>query len=143
LLLAHDPSRPLDLASRIFVLGGLLNLAFAFSIGFALARRRRRTPEPSRYLLLAHRVSLWWGFLLLGMPWAARLSPLPASVEAIAALLFVASSLLSAIEPLLNLAQGVEDAVAERSIGYYLAGAAGMLATAGLLPFVVGAFLGL
>jgi hypothetical protein len=143
LLLGRDPGGTLDPATRILVLGALWNLAFAFAIGFVLARRRRRTAEPSRYLLLAHRVSLWWGFLLLGMPWAVLLSALPAPVEAIGALLLVASSLVSAIEPLVNLAQGVEDAVAERSIGYYLAGAAGMLATAGLLPFMVGSLLGL
>lgn len=133
----------MDLASRVFVVGGLLNLVFAFAIGFALSRRRLQTPEPSRHLLLAHRVSLWWGFLLLGMPWAARLSVLPPLVETLAACLFVASSVLSDVEPVLNLAQGVDDPVAERSLGFYLAGTAGILATIGLLPFVVGSFLGL
>ncbi len=142
-MLLVPPTDPLDLASRILVLGGLANLVFAFTIGFALSRRRRRTPEPSRYLVLAHRVSLWWGFLLLGMPWAVRLSALSAGAEAAAAALLVASSLVSAVEPLVNLAQDVEDPVARRSVGYYLAGAAGILATIGLLPFVIGSLVSL
>jgi hypothetical protein len=133
----------MDLASKVFVIGGLLNLVFAFAVGFAMSERRRRTPEPSRYLLLAHRVSLWWGFLLLGMPWVARLSALPPLVEALAAGLFVVASMLSDAEPLLNLAQGVDDPVAERSLGFYVGGAAGILASISLLPMAVGAFLGL
>jgi hypothetical protein len=131
-----------DTASKVLVVGGLLNLVYAFAVGFVLSRIRLRTPDTGRYLPLAHRVSLWWGFLLLGMPWAVQLSTLPARAETLAAALLVGSSALSAVEPLVNLFRRVEDPVAERSLGFYLAGAAGVLASAGLLPFVVGALIG-
>ncbi len=133
----------MEIAAKILIIGGMLNLAFSCLIGFVLSKVRLRTADTGKYLPLAHRVSLWWGFMFLGMPWAVRLSPLSAGIETLAAWLLVASSALSDVEPILNLWQGVKDPVAERSLAFYLGGISAVLVTVGISILVVGVFRGL
>ncbi len=133
----------METASKILVVGGMLNLAYSCLTGFALSKVRLKTADTGTWLPLAHRVSLWWGFMFLGMPWALNLSPLSAGVETLAAWLLVASSALSDVEPLLNLWQGVKDPVAERSLTFYLGGVSAVLVTAGVAILTVGVIRGL
>ena len=133
----------MEIAAKILIVGGMLNLALSCLIGFVLSKVRLRTADTGTYLPLAHRVSLWWGFMLLGMPWAVSLSPLSAGIETLAAWLLVASSALSDVDPMLNLWQGVKDPVAERSLAFYLGGISAILVTVGISIFVVGVFQGL
>ena len=133
----------MEIAAKILIVGGMLNLAFSCLIGIVLGKVRLRTPDTGTYLPLAHRVSLWWGFMLLGMPWAVRLSPRSAGVETLAAWLLIASSALSDFEPILNLWQGVKDPVAERSLAFYLGGISAVLVTVGIAILIVGVIRGL
>ena len=133
----------METASKILIVGGMLNLAFACVIGFVLSRLRLRTTDTGTWLPLAHRVSLWWGFMFLGMPWAVNLSPLSAGAETLAAWLLVAASALSDFEPLLNLWKGVKDPVAERSLTFYLGGISAVLVTGGVGILTVGVVRGL
>ncbi len=132
-----------DTASKILIVGGMLNLAYSCLIGFVLAKMRLRARDTGEFLPLAHRVSLWWGFMFLGMPWALKLSALSAGVETLAAWLLVGSSALSDVEPILNLLQGVKDPVAERSFAFYLGGISVVLVSGGLAILLVGVIRGL
>lgn len=131
-------------AAKILVVAGMVHYAYSCVIGFALSKIRLRmgtslgTPDTGNWLPLAHRVSLWWGFMFLGMPWVLVLSPLASGVETLAAWLLVASSALSDIEPLLNQWQGVKDPVAERSLTFYLGGISAVLVTVGIGILTVG-----
>jgi hypothetical protein len=133
----------METAEKILIVGGMLHFAYSSLIGFALSRIRLKGADTGTFLPLAHRVSLWWGFMFLGMPWAVRLSPLSPGVETLAAWLLVASSALSDVEPLLNLWQGVKDPVAERSLALYLGGISVALFTVGLAILIVGVVRGL
>lgn len=138
----------METATKILVIAGMLHYAYSCVIGFALSKIRLRmgtslgTPETGTWLPLAHRVSLWWGFMFLGMPWAVSLSPLSPGVETLAAWLLVGSSALSDVEPLLNHWQGIKDPVAERSLAFYLGGVSAGLVTVGLAILVVGVIRG-
>ena len=133
----------MDTASKILIVGGMVNLVYSCLIGFVLAKMRLRARDTGEFLPLAHRVSLWWGFMFLGMPWALKLSALSAGLETLAAWLLVGSSALSDVEPILNLLQGVKDPVAERSFAFYLGGISVLLVSGGLAILLVGVIQGL
>ena len=85
----------MDTASKILIVGGMVNLVYSCLIGFVLAKMRLRARDTGEFLPLAHRVSLWWGFMFLGIPWALKLSALSAGLKTLAAWLLVGSSALS------------------------------------------------
>jgi hypothetical protein len=134
----------METSAKILVVGGVLNLVLAFVSGFALARVRLRTPEAATgYLPDVHRVTLWQGFMLLGLAFAAGLSKLPVALETAAASLLVAGTAFQAASSILNWIQGVRDQFADRSFGLKLATVNSVLASAGLAILVVGVFRGL
>ena len=64
-------------AEKVLIVGGTLSLAFSFVIGFILSRARLKDPSADHaWLLQAHRVALWEGFMLLGLVFAVALSSL-------------------------------------------------------------------
>jgi len=131
-------------AEKILIVGGVGNLVVSFAIGFVLSRARMRDPAaPQAWLLQAHRVALWEGFMLLGLVFAVRLSPLSSGWEILAVSLLVAASALQEASALANLVQGVPDQFAERKIGYQLAAANAVLGAIGLVIVLVGVIKGL
>jgi hypothetical protein len=131
----------METAAKVLVVGGVLNLALAFVLGFILSNSRLKEPAKTQpYLAVAHRVSLWEGFMLLGLVFAVELSDLSSGVETLAAVLLVASSAFQDGSSVLNWVQGVADEFAERSPGFYLATINAILATAGLGILIVGVF---
>ena len=134
-----------ETAAKILIVGGTLNLAVAFAVGFALARQRDtlKIEEVNPYLPLLHRVALWEGFMLLGLVFAVQLSPLSDGAETVAAALLVASSAFQDGSSFLNWRQGVLDEFHQRSPGYTLAVINALLASAGLLILIYGVFKGL
>jgi hypothetical protein len=134
----------METAAKILIVGGVLNLALAFVLGFILSNSRLKEPaKPQHYLNLAHKVSLWEGFMLLGLVWALVLADLPSGVATLAAALLVASSVFQDGSSILNWLQGVSDEFAERSPGFVLATINAVLATGGLGILIVGVFRGL
>jgi hypothetical protein len=132
-------------AAKILIVGGVLNIALSFVVGFVWGRKRMRDPmgEVPPYLELSHRMALWEGFMLLGLVFAVLLSDLRAAVETVAAYLLVASSVFQDASVLLNWRQGVRDQFAERSFGQTLATINSVLAAVGLAILIVGIFKGL
>jgi len=134
----------MDAASKILVVGGVLNLAFGLLTGLVLGGLRSRNPDADhKYLLSAHKAGLQQGFMLLGLTFAVMLSPLSASFETIAAALLAASSFFLDVSALANWRQGVCDEFKERSPGLQLGGLSGLLAVAGLAILIFGVFRGL
>jgi hypothetical protein len=131
-------------AEKILIVGGVGNLAVSFVIGFVLSRARLRDPAaPHAWLLQAHRVALWEGFMLLGLVFAARLSPLSSGWEILAASLLVAASALQEASAIANLVQGIPDQFAQRKLGYQLAATNAVLGAVGLVILIVGVLKGL
>lgn len=134
----------MDAASKILVVGGVLNLAFGLLTGLVLGGLRSRNPDADqKYLLTAHKAGLQQGFMLLGLTFAVMLSPLSNGVETLAAGLLAASTAFLDISALVNWRQGVRDEFKERTLGLQLGGVSGLLAVAGLAILIFGVFRGL
>ena len=134
----------METAAKVLIIGGVLNLALAFVIGFMLSNSRLKEPAKlQHYLNLAHKASLWEGFMLLGLVFAVELADLSSGLKSLAAALLVASSAFQDGSSVLNWLQGVADEFAERSPGFVLATINAILATVGLAILIVGDFRGL
>ena len=133
----------MEIASKVLIVGGVVNLAYAFLTGIFLGTVRSKKPEAPKYLVYAHMGPLIHCPILLGLVFAVDLSPLPSAVETLATSLLVASSVLLAAKDTLNWVQGVTDEFAERSPGFFLGAAYMFIATLGLLILMVGVFRGL
>ena len=55
----------MEIAAKILIVGGVLNLAYSFLTGLLLANTRRRSPAASKYLVFAHVGPLMQGPMLL------------------------------------------------------------------------------
>ncbi|HLW16961.1 MAG TPA: hypothetical protein VKV69_06370 [Actinomycetota bacterium] len=131
-------------AEKVLIVGGTLSLIFSFAMGFILSRARLKDPSADHsWLLQAHRVALWEGFMLLGLVFAVELSTLSQGLETLAAWLLVAAAALQAASAIANLVQGIPDQFVERRLGYQLAATNAVLATIGLVILLVGVFKGL
>lgn len=126
-------------AAKILIVGGLFNIGLAFVLGFVLSNARLKRPTQSpHYLQVAHRVSLFEGFMLFGLVFAVELARLPTGWKTLAAVLLVASSLFQDGSGILNWIQGVKDEFTERSPGFALATINAILAAGGVLILIVG-----
>jgi hypothetical protein len=132
-------------AAKILILGGLASLLFSFVMAFVLAQARTADPAADRSLLLqVHRVSLWEGFMLLGLVWAVALSDLSDGLETIAAVLLVAAAALQFISNTMSWRAGNENLfVPPRGLAYQLAAVNAVLAMIGLVILTIGALRGL
>ena len=131
-------------AEKVLIVGGTLSLVFSFVMGFILSRARLRDPSADHgWLLQAHRVALWEGFMLLGLVFAVELSTLSPGLETLAAWLLVAAAALQAASAIANLVQGIPDQFVERRLGYQLAATNAVLGAIGLVILLVGVFKGL
>ena len=134
-----------DTAAKILVLGGLASLLFAFVMGFVLSRFRLADPMADQTRLLqVHVVSLWEGFMLLGLVWVVALSDLSSGLETLAALLLIAGGTLQLTSNFLAWRKRMENLFAPpRGLVYGLAAANATLAMIGLVILTIGALKGL
>src|SRR5258708_12253921 len=80
-------------AAKILIVGGVLNLAAAFVLGYVLSNKRLNPPNQGPfYLNLAHKNALQEGYMLLGLTWAVTLAHIGSTWLTVAAWLIVASS---------------------------------------------------
>ena len=134
----------METAAKILTIGGLGNLTFAFVFGFVLSRARMRDPEADESLLThVHIVSLWEGFMLLGLVFGVTLSSLSSGLESLAAWLLVAASLLQAAAAVVAWRGKVTNLFGMRGPAYQLAAVNAVLAAAGIVILLVGALQGL
>ncbi|MBK9126075.1 MAG: hypothetical protein IPM16_23505 [Chloroflexi bacterium] len=104
----------MDDASKLLILGGVLNIAFGLVNGIPIALQRQSQPDYSKYLRLIHVGALMWGPILISLVLALQLSPLDAGIELVAAGLMVAASILLNVKDTLNWRMGVKDEFAEK-----------------------------
>ena len=99
------------------IVGGMFSLFLSTLVAFALFWVRARNPEiPSpRYALVAHKSTLWNGFLLLGLSVAIEHTGFTPGVNAGLAIAEVVATLVSNGRNILSWAQGQHDAFAEGS----------------------------
>lgn len=134
-----------DTAAKILILGGLGSLLFAFIMGFVLSRARLKDPMAEQVRLTqVHVVSLWEGFMLLGLVWAVALSDLSSGLETVAAILLVAGGAFQLASNFLAWRSRLENLFAPpRGTVYALAVINASLAFAGLVILIIGAIKGL
>ena len=139
-------SGSVDTSAKILVVGGVLCLAVAYAVGFIMTNLRLKNPGvPQTLILQVHRDSLWQGFMLLGLAWAATLSDLSSGLEILAAILIVAAAALSIGSTVANWRMNVSDQFApgKKPIGYVLAATNATLVSIGLVILIIGVFTGL
>jgi len=135
----------METASKVLIIGGLGSLLFSFVMAFLLSQQRLADPQADRHLLLqVHVVSLWEGFMLLGLVWAVQLSTLSSGLETLAASLLVAGAALQLMANTNAWREGNTNLFAPpRGLTFQLARLNAILAFAGLVILVVGALKGL
>ncbi|MBC7813370.1 MAG: hypothetical protein H7175_19580 [Burkholderiales bacterium] len=134
----------MDTASKILILGGVLNLAYGLLTGIPASIIRQKQPTYSKYLRLVHIGALMWGPLLISLTLALMLSPLAEGIETLAASLMVAASFLLDAKDTLNWRMGIQDEFAEKPVLPLAFGALSSLASlAGMAIILVGVVQGL
>jgi hypothetical protein len=131
----------MDTAAKILILGGLGSLLYSFAFGFVLSRARLADPEAEQIRLTqVHVVSLWEGFMLLGLVFAVQLSDLSSGWEALAAALLVAAGALQlAANTIAWRTRLVNLFAPPHGAPYQLAATNAVLATIGLVILIIGA----
>ncbi|MFN2591802.1 MAG: hypothetical protein ABR532_03090 [Candidatus Dormibacteria bacterium] len=126
-------------AAKILIVGGILNLAVAFVLGYILSNSRLKDPaRPQPYLLLSHKNALQESFMLLGLTWAVMLAKLPEGLMLTAAWLLVGSSVFQVGGSTVAWLQGTTDEFAERSPSFYIVTINAIMATIGVAILVYG-----
>jgi hypothetical protein len=130
----------MTVAEKVLIVGGVLNLAYAVLLGYAIVVIRvKGAPATPRYLLATHIGALLHAALLLGLVWAARLSTLGSGWHDAAAGMVVASSAVIATKDTLNWLGGVQDEFTEKvKTSPPLAGIGAVTMTGGVGIFLVG-----
>jgi hypothetical protein len=98
-------------AQSLFIIGGVLNLLLSVLAAYGLYWQRVRHPEipAQRYALVSHKVTLWNGFLLLGLSVAIGHTGYIDLVNTGLAAAQVTGTLLSDISNFMRWARRLED----------------------------------
>jgi len=107
----------MDPASKILVVGGMVNLLVGFVTGVPYVVLQARGQEVSKYLRFVHVGGFLQAPLLFGLVIALQLSALSDRVELAGASLMVATTLVLLLKDTLNWLGGVKNELAEKSIG--------------------------
>lgn len=134
-----------DTAAKILILGGVGSLLASFAMALVLAQERTKDPEADQTRLLqVHIVSLWEGFMLLGLVWAVGLSDLSSGIETLAAVLIVTAATIQIAANILGWRQRLVNLFAPpRGIVYRLGALQAVLVLIGLVILAIGVVGGL
>ena len=101
-------------AESWLILGGLANLLVSVIVAYALYWVRLRKPEQpaQRYALVAHKLILWNGFLMLGLSLAIDHTGFTPQVNRSLAIAEVVVSILAGGRTILSWVQNVPDEIA-------------------------------
>ena len=133
----------MELAAKILIVGGLANLLYSFVTGNFLALARMKSPDASKYLVLAHMGPLMWAPILWGLVVVLPMSRLSETMEVIAASCMVGSSVLLGLKDTLYWRLGVKDEFAEKPVAFLLNVPLTILFALGLLIIAVGVIRGI
>lgn len=134
----------MDFASKLLILGGVLNIAYGLLVGIPAGMIRQKQASYSKYLRFVHIGALMWGPLLISLSLAVALSPLDAGLETLAAGLMVVASLLLDAKDTLNWLQGVKDEFAENArLPLLLGGISSLASLVGIAILLLGVLQGL
>lgn len=104
----------MELAAKILILGGVLNIAYGLLTGIPAGIIRQNSPTYSKYLRFAHIGALMWGPILISLALAIELSTLDEGLELLAVWFMVGASVLLNAKDTLNWLQGIKDEFAEK-----------------------------
>lgn len=126
-------------ATQILIVSGLILLMYGFLLGIPMALAREKASRAPRYLIAAHLAALIQGGMLLALTIAIDFSALSSWIETVIATIFACGVALFDLGLTLNWLQSIEDAFAERSLGYKIssAGTPLVLISAGVLLYGV------
>ena len=129
----------MDSATQILIVAGLILLMYGFLLGIPMALAREKASRAPRYLIAAHLAALIQGGMLLALTIAIDFSALSSWIETVIATIFACGVALFDLGLTLNWLQSIEDAFAERSLGYKIssAGTPLVLISAGVLLYGV------
>jgi hypothetical protein len=129
----------MDTASKLLVLGGVLNLVYGLLTGIPASVIRSKQPTYSKYLRLVHVGALLWCPTLISLSVAVALSPLDATLELVAAGLMVAASVLLDAKDTLNWLMKVQDEFAEKpALPLLLGGLSSLASLVGAVILTIG-----
>ena len=133
----------MELAAKILIMGGVLNIAYGLLTGIPAGIIRQNSPSYSKYLRFVHIGALMWGPILISLALAIELSPLGETVELVAAWLMVIASVLLGAKDTINWLIKVEDEFAEKPVlPLALGGLSSLASLAGTGIIVFGVFQG-
>lgn len=133
----------MELAAKILIMGGVLNIAYGLLTGIPAGIIRQNSPSYSKYLRFVHIGALMWGPILISLALAIELSPLGETVELVAAWLMVIASVLLGAKDTINWLTKIEDEFAEKPVlPLALGGLSSLASLAGTGIIVFGVFQG-
>ncbi len=133
-----------EIAAKILILGGVLNIAYGLVTGIPAAMIRQKNPTYPKYLRFVHIGALMWGPTLISLALAVQMSPLGARFETVAAVLMVFASVALGAKDTINWLASVEDEFAEMPrLPIALGGLSALTSMIGMGIIIVGVFLGL
>ena len=125
-------------AQSIFLVYGVVALAYGFVLGIPMAASRMKAPQASRHLVTTHLSGIIQGAVHFGLVVAIGFAELSASLAVAAAWLIVAGSGLELVGGTLNWLAGTGDQFAEKSLGFRLNSLVGPPAIAGIAIVAIG-----
>ncbi len=134
----------MDTASKMMILGGVLNLFYGLLLGIPAGVIRQKQPTYSKYLRFVHIGALMWGPILISLALALELSTLDAGFELLAAWFMVGSSVLLNAKDTINWLRGTQDEFAEKArLPLALGGLSSVGSLLGILIILIGVVMGL
>ena len=125
-------------AQSIFVVYGVVMLAYGFVLGVPLAASRMKAPQAPKHLVTTHLSAIIQGAVHLGLGFAIGFAALGTGWAVAAAWLIVAGSAFEVLGGTINWLSGTGDQFAEKSLGFRFNSLVGPPAIIGIVIVVVG-----
>jgi hypothetical protein len=125
-------------AQSIFVVYGVVILAYGFMLGVALATYRMKAPRAPQHLVTTHLSAIIQGAVHLGLAFAIGFADLGTGWAVAAAWLLVAGSSFEIVGGTINWLSGTGDQFAEKSLGFRFNSLVGPPAIIGIVIVAVG-----
>lgn len=125
-------------AQSIFVVYGVVVLAYGFVLGVPLAASRMKAAQAPKHLVTTHLSAIIQGAVHLGLAYALGFAELSVGFALAAAWLIVAGSGLELVGGTINWLSGTGDQFAEKSLGFRFNSLVGPPAIIGAVIVAVG-----
>jgi len=125
-------------AQNVFVVYGVVILAYGFVLGVPLAASRTKAAQAPKHLVTTHLSAIIQGAVHLGLAFAVGFTDLSTGWAVAAAWLIVAGSALEIVGGTINWLSGTGDQFAEKSFGFRFNSLVGPPAITGIVIVIVG-----